>query len=300
MKPIIDVCGLRKQYGEQMVVKDLTFEVFPGQVFSILGTNGAGKSTLLNMLCTLLKPDSGKIYINGWKLGKENAQIRKNIGIVFQDSVLDGMLTVQENLEIRAGFYYEDRCIRKKAVDQVVEETKIKHLLKRYYGILSGGERRRVDIARALLHCPDILFLDEPTTGLDPKIRGEIWEILLALCEKNGITVVYSTHYMEEVSYSNHAMLMKTGSIIAEGSPKELIHIYCKDILLIEPTNLNYVMQLLQNRNQKMNIVNGRISIPIQSSKDAIAILQRISAYIISFEVRKATMEDVFIEVLGE
>lgn len=206
---------------------------------NILGANGAGKSTTIDMLCTSIRPDSGTIRVNGYQLGKDNQQIRNQIGIVFQESLLDPALTVLENLTFRSKFYHKFTQYDPKLVNRAVAITSITPLLHRYYGTLSGGEKRRVDIARALLHIPQVLILDEPTTGLDPKIRKDIWNTINRLKQKENMTIVFTTHYMDEADEADQVAMMKDGKIIAMGTPKTLERKFCHDIINIKP-NTSY------------------------------------------------------------
>ena len=181
MNEFVEVKNLKKSYGDIKAVNDLSFKIKKGQLFAFLGPNGAGKSTTLNILCSFIKPDSGKININGFELGKDDNQIRNSIGVVFQESLLDNLLTVEENLRIRGGFYNMSKDELEKAISKAIKITGMEDYYKRFYKDLSGGQRRRADIARALINTPEILFLDEPTTGLDPQTRRNIWDTIKKL-----------------------------------------------------------------------------------------------------------------------
>jgi multidrug/hemolysin transport system ATP-binding protein len=193
-----------------------------GQIFAFLGPNGAGKSTTIDMICTLTSLDSGKIVVDGHELGKEDDEIRNSIGVVFQDGVLDPMLTVENNLKIRGTFYKLKGKKLKDAIERVSEATNISELLNRKYGTLSGGQRRRCDIARALLNTPKLLLLDEPTTGLDPQTRQSVWDTILKLKHETDMTIFLTTHYMEEVVNSDYVVVIDRGKVVAEGTPDEL------------------------------------------------------------------------------
>ena len=189
MTKIIEVDRLVKSYGDIKAVQDISFYVQKGDLFAFLGPNGAGKSTTIDIITTLLRPDSGSVRINGFELGKDDQDIRSSIGAVYQDNLLDKLLTVEENLTLRAGLYGFSKQQKAEAISTAIKNAGIDELIKRPYGKLSGGQRRRVDIARSLLNTPQILFLDEPTTGLDPQTRKKIWEIIRKLQQENGTTI---------------------------------------------------------------------------------------------------------------
>lgn len=296
---MLSVIELTKYYDKRTVVDHINFTVEKGQMFSLLGANGAGKSTTIDMLCTIIRPDSGTIRVNGYQLGKDNQQIRNQIGIVFQESLLDPALTVLENLTFRSKFYHKFTQYDPKLVNRAVAITSITPLLHRYYGTLSGGEKRRVDIARALLHIPQVLILDEPTTGLDPKIRKDIWNTINRLKQKENMTILFTTHYMDEVDEADQVAMMEDGKIIAMGTPKTLERKFCHDIINIKPTNTNIVKAKLKTKNLKINEKNGIITVPIKNAKEALPILTDIRDYLDDFEVKTATMEEVFMRICG-
>ncbi|NLK71784.1 MAG: ATP-binding cassette domain-containing protein, partial [Clostridiales bacterium] len=208
MSSIISVENLKKNYGKVEAVKGIDFFVESGKLFAFLGPNGAGKSTTIDVLCTLLTPDAGAVIIDNHILGKHNDAIRKKIGIVFQDSLLDPLLTVRENLITRARFYGLSGSSLKNAVNTAAITADITDFLDRPYGKLSGGQRRRTDIARALLNTPKILFLDEPTTGLDPKSKDSLWNTIKTLQKDTGMTIFLTTHYMEEAAAADYIIIL--------------------------------------------------------------------------------------------
>ena len=221
MEKIIDVRGLTKTYGDITAVDDIDFYVEPGKLFAFLGPNGAGKSTTIDMICTLLKPDKGEIIINGFQIGGNDSKIRESIGIVFQESLLDPLLTVRENLLIRAKFYRIPKSGLKAKVEQAALAADVMDFIDRPYGKLSGGQRRRADIARALVNTPKVLFLDEPTLGLDVLARRELWKVINTL--KKSMTIVLTTHYMEEAeSLADRIAIMINGRIVRLGTLDEL------------------------------------------------------------------------------
>ena len=193
---IIEVRQLQKSYKDVKAVNGIDFYVEEGELFAFLGLNGAGKSTTIDMLCTFLKPDRGSIKINNYEVGKDDEKIKSLVGVVFQESVLDELLTVKENLITRSKLYNMSKYEFNKNLEEIADITGIREIINRQYRKLSGGQRRRVDIARALINKPKILFLDEPTTGLDPKTRKNVWDMIRTLQKDNNMTVFLTTHYM--------------------------------------------------------------------------------------------------------
>lgn len=213
LENIIEIKNLTKKYGSLIAVNNVSFNVKKGELFSFLGPNGAGKTTTINTLVTFLKKEKGDVTINGLKLGADDNLIRKKIGIVFQSPILDNLLTVRENLKIRGKFYNITDLDAK--IEELAKLMQLNNFIDRLYGKLSDGQRRHCDIARVLLNEPEILFLDEPTTGLDPKSRKIVWNIIKNLQEKKNITVFLSTHYMEEAALSDRIAIINNGKIIA-------------------------------------------------------------------------------------
>lgn len=294
---VIEVIDLKKSYKSLVAVDNISFIVKKGELFSFLGTNGAGKSTTIDILCTLLEPDSGKVIINNHVTGKQDDAIKKDIGIVFQDSILDPILTVEENLKVRAKFYEKNSSKIKVSIRKAAKATGIEDILKRPYGKLSGGQRRRVDIARALLHAPKILFLDEPTTGLDPQTRKNIWNMISNLQKKHNMTVFLTTHYMEEAAKSDYIVILEKGKIIEKGTPLELKNRYATDYLKIETKHPEKLEEILQSYNKPIHEKNFVYQIPVTSPREAISILKEIETNIISFEMIHGNMDDVFLEI---
>ncbi|MBP5528546.1 MAG: ABC transporter ATP-binding protein, partial [Lachnospiraceae bacterium] len=219
---VIEVRNLVKKYSNHLAVDGIDFDVKEGELFAFLGENGAGKSTTINILCTILEKTSGDVKICGHELGKEDDLIRKDIGIVFQNSVLDDKLTVKENLYTRGSYYGLTKREIEDRLKSFYERFELEEIMKRKYEKLSGGQRRRVDIVRALLNNPKILFLDEPTTGLDPKSRKIVWDYIEYLRKEKGMTIFLTTHYMEETRDANHVVILDKGKVIARGTPTEL------------------------------------------------------------------------------
>lgn len=297
----IIVNHLVKKYGQFVAVNDLSFSVDKGSLFAFLGVNGAGKSTTIEILCTLLEATSGEIIINGHVLGsvKTNNDIRNSIGIVFQQSILDGQLTVKENIIHRAKLY----SLNKKEIEEnyrfVKEFLHLSDIEKKLYGNLSGGQKRRVDIARAIIHRPKILFLDEPTTGLDPHTRQFVWKAIARLQEESNMTIFLTTHYMEEAAFADNIVVIKQGKIIAQGTPNQLKETYAKDLLVIAFKEGVHATRLLLEKNYEYTAVGDVFHIKISSTLDAIPIINELKDHFSSFEVIKATMDDVFITMNG-
>jgi len=297
MEKIIEVTGLKKSYGEVRAVRGIDFYVNEGSLFAFLGVNGAGKSTTIDMLSTMLAQDEGDVTIGGYVLGRDDQKIREIIGIVYQDSLLDALLTVQENLSIRGSFYGLAKSDLKEAVSRAAEIVNITDILNRPYGKLSGGQRRRADIARALINTPKILFLDEPTTGLDPESRESLWQTLREIQRDTGMTVFFTTHYMEEAASANFITMIHRGQIVARGTPAELKDTYSSDFLSIVPKSPEDLMTYLNAANMKFNVEAGVFAIPINSTTDSIPIIEAQRANIASFEVLMGTLDDVFINI---
>lgn len=233
MSTAIDVKNLQKKYGDIQAVNDLSFEVAKGSVFAFLGPNGAGKSTTISCLTTLTAPSHGEVIIDGNRLGEDDARIREAIGVVFQNSLLDPTLTVRENLTYRAAFYKLGDRTEQRIAD-LMELVDLGSFIDRPYGPLSGGEKRRADIARALIHSPAILFLDEPTAGLDPKSREQVWRTIYQLRASTGLTVFLTTHYMEETEQADEVYVINKGVRIAQGSPQTLRATFSQNELRIK------------------------------------------------------------------
>ena len=233
MKNIIEIEPLRKSFGDVKAVDDLSFQVKEGELFAFLGVNGAGKSTTINIICGELKKDAGSVIIDGFDLDKESSQIKKELGVVFQSSVLDKDLSVRDNLESRAALYGIVGSEFKERLKELASQLEFEDLLKRTLGKLSGGQRRRVDIARALLHRPKILILDEPTTGLDPQTRRLLWNVISDLRKNEKMTVFLTTHYMEEAAEADYVIILDSGKICASGTPLELKNQYTGDFITL-------------------------------------------------------------------
>jgi len=275
----IKIQNLTKKYGEYVAVDHISFQVQKGSLIGFLGVNGAGKTTVINMLSTLLKPDEGVVKICGYELGKEDTAIRKKIGIVYQQNCLDDLLSVQENLICRGVLHGISKKEARVQCDRLTEVLKLGEILKKKYKTLSGGQKRRCEIAAALMHTPEILFLDEPTTGLDPATRIDVWNIVEQLQREEKMTVFLTTHYMEEAAKADDIIIIDHGRIVTAGTPFELKEKYAKDKL-------------------KLFYKDRSVTLLVESTKQAIPIIQKHIDEIEGFEVVQGNMDDVFVNVV--
>lgn len=306
MEQIIKVTGLKKYYKEVKAVDDISFQVERGELFGFLGVNGAGKSTTINMLCTLYKPTAGEIEICGCKLGKEDVAIRNKIGVVWQNNCLDGRLTVKENLYVRGSMYGKYSGELKESVDRVSEKLKLSEIFNRAYGQLSGGQKRRCEIAAALINTPELLFLDEPTTGLDPATRKLVWESLEQLRKEDGMTIFLTTHYMEEAAKANHIAVMEKGKILEFGTPFDLKERYAKDKLTLVPKEgVGETMRekLLGAREggaeYSFEWKEGYFLVTLSDSLQAMPLLKEVEGCLQGFSLVQGNMDDVFLNITG-
>jgi len=299
LNKIIEVNQLHKSYKDVHAVKGISFYVNKGDLFAFLGPNGAGKSTTIDILTTVLDKDSGEVVIDNMKLGDKDFDIKKNIGVVFQDKVLDDLLTVTENLTIRAKLYTTKKEVVRERVENAINMTNIAPLADRRYNTLSGGQKRRVDIARALLNTPKILFLDEPTTGLDPTSRKNVWNTIEMLREKFGMTIFLTTHYMEEANDADYVVIILDGNITAKGTPSEIKEEFSNDYLIIKPNDFSKFDKLLNNANISYVKTADVYKLAIKSSIDAIPIINQFKDEIISFNVISGSLDDAFVNITG-
>lgn len=297
MNKIIEVTGLKKSYGSVQAVKGIDFYVEKGSLFAFLGPNGAGKSTTIDMLSTLLLPDEGNVIIDSHVLGKDDDKIRSNIGIVFQDHLLDDLLTVKENLLLRGGLYHLSKTQLRESLAFVIEKLDMKSFMDRPYGKLSGGQKRRADIGRALMNRPNILILDEPTTGLDPETRLNIWNVIKKLQVENEMTIFLTTHYMEEATSANYVVVIDEGKISAKGTPTELKEQYSSDHMLIYPNNKDKVIEIITNLGFDYELGLDSIIIHLESTLDSVQIIDACKEYMSNFQVMLGTMDDAFINI---
>lgn len=300
MDNIVEIKDLYKSYGDIQAVKGVSFFVERGSFFAFLGPNGAGKSTTIDILCTLLEADSGEVIIDGQVLGKDDQNIRKQIGVVFQHSVLDPKLTIKENLECRGRMYGLKKSEVMEKIKEVSKLLDIEVLLKRQYGKLSGGQKRRCDIARALMSTPKILFLDEPTTGLDPQSRKNIEDKIQRLRKDYGVTIFLTTHYMEEAAEADRICIIDEGVIVANGTPLELKEKYSSDKLWLYSKDIEKLKEVLNEKHIEHKESPEKIIINIEKTIDSLEIIEKVKPHISSFEVIQGSLDDVFINITGK
>jgi len=300
MSNIIEVKNFTKQYGNFNAVNDISFEVAEGTIFAFLGPNGAGKSTTINTLCTILNKTKGVLKINGNDVSEHKDRVRKDIGIVFQESTLDVKLTVYENLKLHCDFYRVPKSEVKERIDFVLDLVDLSDWRKATVNSLSGGMKRRVEIARGLVHYPKVLFLDEPTTGLDPQTRANIWNYIHKLQKQKNITIFLTTHYMDEAEISDKVAIMDHGEIVAYDTPDNLKKQYTSALMKIRVSDSKPIIQYLSDRGIKYKIVDELISIYIPELKEIFQITSTFKDNITDFEVTKGTLNDVFLAITGK
>lgn len=294
----IEINGLKKSFGDVKAVDDISFKVKEGSLFAFLGENGAGKSTTINIISTLLLKDEGEVIVDGLNIDKQASEIRSKIGIVFQGYVLDKRLSVKDNLKIRASYYGIYGEAWKKRFAELTEVFSLDEIKGREYGKLSGGQRRRVDIARALINRPKILILDEPTTGLDPQTRKTVWEIISNVKKETGMTVFLTTHYMEETAKADTVVIIDSGKIIAEGSPVRLKDKYSSDYIKIYyPKNETIEKSLI---GYEYSYEDNCYKVKVASSVEAKEFVLAHGNILNDFEIIKGDMDDVFLNVTGK
>ncbi len=296
MENIIEIKHLNKTFKEVHAVNDLSFCVKKGELFAFLGVNGAGKSTTISIICGMLEKDNGEVLINGKNIETDMKEISNKIGVVFQNSVLDNVLSVKDNLISRASLY---GLYGKEANNKIFELSKLlnfEDLLNRTVGKLSGGQRRRIDVARALLHDPEILILDEPTTGLDPQTRKTLWNVIQTYRKEKKMTVFLTTHYMEETVDADYVIILDSGKIAAEGTPLELKNKYTGDFITIYNKSINQIDKL----NLKYELIKDGIRIEVKNTEEAKNLIIQYPDFFTDFEITKGKMDDVFLSVTGK
>lgn len=297
MEKILEVNNLHKKYGELTAVNNISFYVRKGELYAFLGQNGAGKSTTIRMIITLLEKDGGKVLLNG---KTDENYIRNHIGVVFQDNVLDGALTVKENLLNRGALYLSSKKEVLARYEILAEKLNLIEIENQRFKTLSGGQKRRVEIARALFSNPELLILDEPTTGLDPETRQVIWRVINDLRKHDGITVFLTTHYMEEAANADHIVVIHKGNIVVHGSPSELKDKYSKDYFRVVPKDKVLLINYLDKHKRVYELIADQYYIEIKDTQDTLDLITDIKENIKTFEVVKGTLDDVFVNVVGE
>lgn len=296
MEHIIEINNLKKSFGNIKAVNDISFRVNKGELFAFLGENGAGKSTTISIICGTLSKDLGEVIVDGMNIEKDFVNISKELGVVFQNSVLDGVLTVKDNLESRASLY---GIVGKGAKDKIQKLAKMldfEDLLNRQVNKLSGGQRRRIDVARALIHDPKILILDEPTTGLDPQTRKKLWNVINSLRKKEKMTVFLTTHYMEETVDADYVVILDKGKIVAEGTPLELKNKYTGDFITIYGIEEEKIKKL----KLPYEVLKDGIRVEVQNTSSARDLVIKNPELFEDFEITKGKMDDVFLSVTGK
>ena len=292
---IIEISGLVKRFGELTAVDDISFEVRRGELFAFLGVNGAGKSTTISIICGQLGRDGGSVIVDGCDVDKDINKIKSDVGVVFQSSVLDKVLNVKSNLKSRAALYGIFGAEFEKRYAELDEMLSLKELEKRAVGKLSGGQRRRCDIARALIHKPKILILDEPTTGLDPQTRKTVWSVIEKLRSSGDMTVFLTTHYMEEAADADYVVILNAGKIVAKGSPVELKNQFTGDFVSVYDKTEDELAAL----GKPLQKIAGGYRIEVKDTAEATELIKASPELFPDYEVSKGKMDDVFLAATG-
>ncbi len=295
MEEIIRINHLHKSFGNVHAVNDLSFKVKKGEFFAFLGINGAGKSTTISIMCGELKRDSGEVVIDNKNIDTDMNKIRRKLGVVYQENVLDKVLTVRDNLKFRAAMYGITGNAFESKLQELGELLDFKDILDRVYGKLSGGQKRRIDIARALFHDPEILILDEPTTGLDPKTRKLVWSVIHKYRIERNLTVFLTTHYMEEVADADYIVILNQGVIVAEGTPLDLKNEYVGDFINLYGVSEDMVKKL----GYKHEAIPDGFRIEVENTETAAVLIKKHPEIFKDFEVIKGKMDDVFLNATG-
>lgn len=296
MEDIIKIEHLDKSFGDLKAVCDLSFRVKSGELFAFLGVNGAGKSTTINIMCGRLERDGGRVVIDGEDLDSGESTIKRKLGVVFQNSVLDMPLSVYDNLESRAALYGITGARFEERLAELAKLLDFESLLRRTVGKLSGGQRRRIDIARALLHEPRILILDEPTTGLDPQTRRLIWDVIAHLRRTENLTVFLTTHYMEEAAEADYVVIIDSGKISAEGTPLQLKNEYTGDYITLYGVKREDV----ENLGLEYEAIRDAYRVCVPNTAKATELIISHPGLFTDYEITKGKMDDVFLAVTGK
>ena len=299
MEEILKVEHLTKRYDSVLAVDNISFSVNKGDLFAFLGVNGAGKSTTINIICSIINKDEGKIFVDGLDLDTNREEIKKKIGVVFQNSVLDDRLTVYDNLKYRLAFYPLEKNKAKESLNNIIKLLELEPIINRPIKNLSGGQKRRVDIARAIVHSPKFLILDEPTTGLDPQTRKIVWSILDTIRKETGMTIFLTTHYLEEAEIASDVVVMDKGKIITRGTPNELKNKYSYDYIISYSKEDKSFENKLKEDNISFVYNNEQhyYELKIKNTLDAKRILNKYDSYLKDIEIKKGTMDDVFLNI---
>lgn len=296
MEPIIKISHLNKSYKDVKAVNDLSFTVNRGELFAFLGVNGAGKSTTIHIICSQLSKDSGEVIIDGYNLDTQKESIKRKLGVVFQNSVLDKDLSVYDNLLYRGSLYGLSKKECQKRIDTLSIQLQFKDYLNRSLSKLSGGQKRRIDVARALIHDPEILILDEPTTGLDPQTRNVLWSFIEYLRKEKGMTLFLTTHYMEEAASADSVVILDHGQIVASGSPLDLKNQYANDYITLYGVCEDKVKMLALPYEK----IKDAYRIEIKNTRDATSLICQYPSLFVDYEITKGKMDDVFLNITGK
>ena len=296
MSDLIEISHLSKRFGDVRAVQDLSFRVKEGELFAFLGINGAGKSTTINIMCGQLAKDAGTVKIGGVDLDNDLYSIKRSLGVVFQNSVLDKELSVEDNLQSRAALYGIRGGAFRARLAELARLLEFEDLLKRTVGKLSGGQRRRIDIARALLHRPKILILDEPTTGLDPQTRSTLWRVIGDLRKNEGMTVFLTTHYMEEAADADYVVILDSGRIAAEGTPLTLKNTYTGDFITLYGVEEEKIKRL----GAPYERIRDACRVSVSNTAAATELILKYPEVFQDYEITKGKMDDVFLAVTGK
>lgn len=298
--PAIDVKSLSKRYGENEAVKEISFQVAHGEVFAFLGPNGAGKTTTIRMLCTLSRPTSGSATIDGFDVFRQPTAVRRRIGLVFQDPTLDQQLTAEENLRFHAVLYRVPRHLVEERIDRVLRLVDLQDRRKDLVSTFSGGMARRLEIARGMLHTPAVLFLDEPTIGLDPQTRALMWEDVLRLRSEEGVTIFLTTHYMDEAEYADRIAIIDHGSIVALDTPDELKRMVGSDTVELSTADNKLAASNLEQMGYKMSVGEESVVAFVENGEEQVTgIISTAGVPIRNVRVHRPDLDDVFLHFTG-
>ncbi len=300
-KHIIEVDSLSRRFDSLTAVDSVSFSVAEGELFAFLGPNGAGKTTTINMLCTLLTPTTGRATVNGYDVVRQRSNVRRSIGLVFQDSTLDEHLTAEQNLRFHAYAYRIPRAVTEQRIDELLELVELSDRRRSSVRFFSGGMKRRLEIARGLLHHPRVLFLDEPTLGLDPQTRRHIWEYILRLRVQHGLTIFLTTHYMDEAEVAGRIGIIDHGRIVAMDTPDTLKDALGGDVITIESRDVEALAtELRQKFHVEPICKEGGLRFSVHHGEKFLPrLLRRVDNPVASVSLRRPTLEDVFIQLTG-
>ncbi|MFC1917958.1 ATP-binding cassette domain-containing protein [Chloroflexota bacterium] len=298
---VIQVENLVKKFGKLVAVNDISFTVASGEIFGFLGPNGAGKTTTINILCTLLKPTSGRALIAGFDVAKQQNRVRQSIGLVFQDPSLDERLSAAQNLRFHALVYHVPASVREKRIEEVMRMMELWDRRNNDVRTFSGGMKRRLELARGLLHYPRVLFLDEPTLGLDPQTRNRIWEYVLEMRRKEGTTIFLTTHYMDEAEKADRIAIIDHGKLVAMDKPEKLKQKVSQDIISLKTDDTDKAIREIRERYQLEARYDGtELTFEVPSGEKFLPkFLREFSAGVLSVNLRRPTLEDVFLKLTG-